>query len=352
MTAATGSAPSAIRKITLKDAQATGTRALLLAGVPQEGARLQMELLLEAQLRGRASHGLLRLPRVIERIRKGVADPVTQGRREWQSDALLHVDGGQGLGPVVAWAALHQIMERAKRTGVAVAAIRNNNHIGMLALYAEKVAENGQVLIALTTSEALVHPWGGRMAMIGTNPIAIGVPAKPRPYVFDMATSLVSMGQVLVYANRGQALEPGWALDATGEPTTDASAARKGAIAPFGGAKGYALGLSFEVLVAALTSSAIGRDVVGTLDSTQPCNKGDVFIVLEPAANVTAAITDYLEALRDSPPATAARPVAVPGDRAHATRERSVANGMEVAADVWDDICALATSPTFEGSMK
>jgi LDH2 family malate/lactate/ureidoglycolate dehydrogenase len=233
-----------------------------------------------------------------------------------------------------------------------VAAIRNNNHIGMLALYAEKVAENGQVLIALTTSEALVHPWGGRTAMIGTNPIAIGVPAKPRPYVFDMATSLVSMGQVHDYANRGQALEPGWALDADGEPTTDAAAARKGAIAPFGGAKGYALGLSIEVLVAALTASAIGRDVVGTLDSSQPCNKGDVFIVLEPAENVAVAITDYLHALRASPPASVARPVTVPGDRAHATRERNIANGIEVASDVWNAICALAESPTFKGQMQ
>lgn len=352
MTAMTAERKSATTRITLKEAEAAGTRALLRAGVPPEGARLQMELLLEAELRGRASHGLLRLPRVIERIRNEVTNPVTQGRHEWQGEALLHVDGEQGLGPVVACAALQRITSRARSTGVAMAAIRHNNHIGMLALYAEKVAAKGQVLIALTTSEALVHPWGGRRAMVGTNPIAIGVPASPRPFVLDMATSLVSMGQVHDYANRGQALEPGWALDANGNPTVDAPAASKGAIAPFGGAKGYALGLSFEVLVAALTASAIGRDVAGTLDSTQLCNKGDVFIVLEPAANVSLLITGYLDALRASPPASADCPVAVPGDRAHITRDQSLANGMQVPSDVWKTICALAESPSFESEMK
>jgi L-2-hydroxycarboxylate dehydrogenase (NAD+) len=320
-----------------------GIAALKKAGVPDSSAEMQMDLLLEAELRGRASHGLLRLPRVIERIRNGVANPATEGSSRWRGDALLQVDGEQGLGPVVAWAALEKISVRAKTTGLAAAAISNNNHLGMLALYAERVARQGQVLIALTTSEALVHPWGGRRAMIGTNPVAIGVPAAPDPFVLDMATSLISMGQVHDYANRGQALQPGWALDASGDPTIDAAAARDGAIAPFGGAKGYALGLAFEILVGALTASALGRDVAGTLDSTRLCNKGDVFIVIEPESNaITESLTAYLNMIRTSLPAVADRPVVVPGDRALAQRETSLKNGVLIAPEIWQRIRSLA----------
>jgi LDH2 family malate/lactate/ureidoglycolate dehydrogenase len=213
----------------------------------------------------------------------------------------------------------------------------------MLALYAERIAAQGQAIIALTTSEALVHPWGGRKAMVGTNPIAIGVPALPTPFVLDMATGLVSMGQIHDYAHRGQALEPGWAVDADGDPTLDAAAARRGAIAPFGGAKGYALGLSFEVLVAALTGSALGTDVTGTLDSVNACNKGDVFIVVEPASTAMAtSISVYLDALRACAPAVATKPVAIPGDRARAQRARSLERGISISPEVWRAIRVLA----------
>lgn len=329
--------------IAWKRAEEASVMALIRAGVPEANARIQVDLLLEAELRGRASHGLLRLPRVVERIHNGVANPLTSGRMQWRGNSLLQVDGEQGLGPVVAFAALEQVSARAKTNGVAVAAISNNNHLGMLALYAERIATQGQVIIALTTSEALVHPWGGRAAMVGTNPIAIGVPASPMPFVLDMATGLISMGQVHDYAHRGKALEPGWALDANGDPTLDASAAQHGAIAPFGGAKGYALGLSFEVLVAALTASALGTDVTGTLDSVNTCNKGDVFIVIEPASGAMAdSVSGYLDALRACAPAVSTKPVSVPGDRANAQRAKNLERGILIAPEIWRTICSLA----------
>ena len=304
-----------------------------------DDARLQADLLLEAELRGRPSHGLMRLPRVLDRIRNGVAVPGEKGKQTWHGNALLQVDGAQGLGPVVACAALDAICERARRSGVAVAAIQGSNHIGMLAFYAERVAARGQVLIALSTSEALVHPWGGRRALLGTNPVAIGVPAQPWPFVMDMATGLISMGQVHDYASRQWPLQPGWALDAAGSPTLDAQAAKAGAIAPFGEAKGYALGLAFEVLVTSVTASALGTDVHGTLDTTQACNKGDVFIVIEPASNHMAErITAYLDEIRACPPIQIDGQVSVPGDRALRQRAASMRDGIQLSPVVWETI--------------
>lgn len=332
-------------KTSLSAARAVAMAALQQAGVPERHAAIQADLLLEAELRGRASHGLLRLPRVIERIHNGVADPKTTGKATWRANSFLEVDGEGGLGPVVAHAALDAICARARETGVALAAIHSNNHIGMLALYAERVALEGQYLIALSTSEALVHPWGGRKAMLGTNPIAIGVPAQPAPFVLDMATSIVAMGKIHDYANRGKTLEPGWALDSNGDPTTDAQAAKHGALAPFGDAKGYALGLAFEVLVAGLSASALGTNVTGTLDSTQPANKGDLFIVIDGGNASVPAISGFLDAIRSCPPSDPSQAVLVPGDRARIERERSMTNGLNIPTDVWVRIHELAGLP-------
>jgi LDH2 family malate/lactate/ureidoglycolate dehydrogenase len=305
---------------------------------------MQVDLLLEAELRGRPSHGLMRLPRIVQRIRNGVVDPKSEGSHRWSSQAFLEVDGERGLGPVVACAAIDALSERARHAGVAIAAITNNNHLGMLSWYAERAADRGDVIIALSTSEALVHPWGGRHAMLGTNPIAIGVPATPRPFVMDMATSLVSMGQIHDHALRDKPIPSHWALDASGDPTTDPSSAREGSLAPFGGAKGYALGLAFEVLIASLTTSAIGRDVRGTLDATEVCNKGDLFIIINSARShaMKATIGAYLDAIREGAPADGFDRVAIPGDRSSAVRQTRLVEGIPIADSVWSDLLALA----------
>ncbi|MCD2184633.1 Ldh family oxidoreductase [Rhizobium sp. GN54] len=326
----------------VEEIRSASLAALMRAGVSREDAETQLSLLMEAELRGIASHGMLRLPRVIDRIANGVTSPVAKGRGEWRGEALLDVDGEQGLGPVVASRALDLICERARRTGIAAAAIRNCDHLGMLAWYAEQVAGKGQVLIAFTVSEALVHPWGGRQALLGTNPIAIGVPAEPAPFVFDMATSLVSMGKIHDHANRGAAIPEGWALDADGNATTDATAAKSGAIAPFGGAKGYALGLAFELLVTSLAASAIGRDVRGTLDATHPCNKGDLFIVLEPAHGASHVVAGFMDEIRQSSPIDPDAPVRIPGDRAQSTRARRIDQDIALPGEVWQRILTLA----------
>jgi L-2-hydroxycarboxylate dehydrogenase (NAD+) len=307
---------------------------------PPEHAERQVDLLMEAELRGIASHGLLRLPRIMRRIANGVTDPTAAGSHAWRGEGFLAVDGLRGLGPVVALAAIAALEARVARTGIAVAAVRNANHVGMLGYYAEGAARRGFAMIALTTSEALVHPWGGRRAMIGTNPIAIAMPVGGGDvFMMDSATSLVSMGEIHDHANRGAPIPEGWALDAEGRPTTDAAAAKAGAIAPFGGPKGYALGLAIELLVAGVAGAAIGREVTGTLDDGTVCNKGDVFILIDgPATDLRA----YLAALRAAAPAEGFERVLIPGERGREGRERRLAVGVELPDVLWAEIQAMA----------
>lgn len=332
--------------VAVAQARGKAEAALVRAGATARNAALQADLLIEAELRGVPSHGLLRLERLIRRIGNGVIDPVTTGRHEWRGEGLLHVDGENGLGPVVADAAIAAISERARRLGVSAASIAASNHIGMLAYYVEAIAAKGQVAIALTTSEALVHPYGGRTALLGTNPIAIGVPTAEGPFVIDLATSLVSMGEIHDRAHRGQPIPEGWALDEHGEPTTDPEKAKSGAIAPFGGAKGYALGLAFELMVSSLAGAALGRDVRGTLDDTALCNKGDLFIVIEGNSGQGAALTRYLDLIRQTPPEHGFERVLIPNERARAQREERLETGLPLAEAVWDAVLALSEERT------
>ena len=194
-------------------------------------------------------------------------------------------------------------------------------------------------MIALSTSEALVHPWGARHAMLGTNPIAIAVPTGEEPFMMDTATSVVSMGEIHDHANRNAAIPGHWALDANGDPTTDAAAAKAGSIAPFGEAKGYALGLAIELLVASLSGAALGTDVRGTLDDTDVCNKGDLFVLIDgPHADLRA----YLAAIRTAKPAAGFERVLIPGERGRACKTQRLVEGISLPDAVWSRIQHLA----------
>lgn len=312
---------------------------LIEAGATEKNASLQAEMLVEAERRGLPSHGVQRLPRLLRRIANGVCDPIAEGKHRWRTGAWLDVDGGNGLGPVVVWNALEAASAVAATLGVAVVTINSSNHLGMLALYSERLAIKGQVCIAMTTSEALVHPYGGSTAAIGTNPIAIGIPSTDEPVVLDMATSLVSMGKVHDYAAKGIELPDGWAHDKNGQPTNDATAAMAGSIAPFGGPKGYALGVTLELLVAGLTGTSYGSEVRGTLDDDHRATKGDFFIILQPETAAMARSTaEFSQDLRDSMPADSGNPVKVPGDRSREAREQSATAGLNLTEQLWAEL--------------
>jgi L-2-hydroxycarboxylate dehydrogenase (NAD+) len=313
-------------------------------GICDAEADEQAELLHEADLRGLPSHGIQRLPVIVRRIQNGVAVGGAPITLSWATPNVLVVDGARGLGPVVVNRALQAASTRAASTGVTVALVSNSNHIGMLGHYAERMAQAGSILLAMTTSEALVHPHGGREALIGTNPIAIGIPTASDPFILDMSTAATSMGRVLEYEARSQPLPSGWAIDAEGVATTDPSAARAGAISPFGGPKGYALALAIEILVGALTTAALGDDITGTLDDHTICNKGDVFVCVDcntvGVEDYRRKITRYLDAVRGARP-IGPTPVRVPGDRARWERRQRLEHGIPIAASVWEAVTEL-----------
>lgn len=341
-------------RITEADERGVISRALMRSGAPQDTSSIQADWLVEADLRGQASHGIRRLSILVERVRRALIDPHAVGTIHRRSTSLSHIDGERGFGPVVGSRAMDHALELARHEGIGLVSVSNANHLGILAPYVEQAANQGVIGVALTTSEALVHPWLGRQALVGTNPIAVAVPAEPDPVVLDMATGVVSMGRILACLENGTELAPGWALDDVGLPTTDPARAIHGAISPFGEAKGYALGLTLEILVSSLTASALGSDIKGTLDAESVCNKGDVFICIDPQVvpgrSHVADVSRYLDLIRQSAPQDPAMPVRVPGDRMRAERAIAQRDGMEIATLIWDAALDLADGPRLRHS--
>ena len=273
----------------------------------------------------------------------GLANSDSGPELTWITEAVLRVDGHRSFGPVAAFAATDAILERAESTGIAIATVSNSNHLGMLAPYVERIAAAGQIGVVLTTSEALVYPWGGTRAMVGTQAHRDGVPTTTEPIVLDMSTAEVSMGKILEHAVRRSPIPLGWAIDRHRAPTTDPDGAAQGALAPFGGAKGYALGLAFEAIVSVLTRSAFGTAVKGTLRHRQPLHQGGHFPLhlhrpAGPAAELQA-LAAYLEQVRDS--AASPGSVTIPGDRARATRSKRLADGIPLHPEVWAHVIRL-----------
>lgn len=326
----------------------TVTRILVAAGATAGDAAVQAEILVEGDLRGHPSHGVRRLAVLLGRLRNDLIRSGLEPHTHWVTDSFLRVDGRRGFGPVVARAAIAEIIDRANVTGIAMAAVHNANHIGMLAPYVEQIADTGHIGIALTTSEALVHPWGGARPMLGTNPVGIAVPTEREPLVVDMSTAAVSMGKIIDHAARSEPIPPGWAVDRYGAPSTDPVAAMDGAVSPFGGPKGYALGIALEVVIAVLTGTSFGTDKLGTLDTEHAATKGDVFLAisLDRIGRTThlAPLTAYLDEVRGA--GTGPAPITVPGDRARATRAEHLARGIPLNAELRREIDDLLQEAT------
>jgi LDH2 family malate/lactate/ureidoglycolate dehydrogenase len=315
------------------------TRALESAGATWSDAHTQAGHLVEAELRGHRSHGLRRLPVLVQRLRSGVIRSGIEPRIERTGLARVDVDGRDGFGPVVANAAIDELIRLGSGTGVMLASLRHVNHLGMLSPYLERLASANRASIILTTSEALVHPWGSATPLVGTNPIGIGVPTDSEPLIVDMSTAATSIGRIHAHAARGESIPTGWAVDADGEPTRDASAVH--ALSPFGGAKGYALGVALEALVGAVTSTSFGTDVQGTLDAAAASTKGDVIIAIEAGSSLSTmqALGRYLASVRAS--GSDSGSVHVPGDRARKVRLERLREGLRIDRTTWDQVEVL-----------
>jgi len=313
------------------------TEVFVKLDVPQEDARITADVLVRADLRGIDSHGVARLGRYVKGLRDGVmlAHPRIQVVHETPSTALM--DGGAGLGQPVGWRAMKLAIEKAKAVGVGFVAVRNSNHYGIAGYYAMMALEHDLIGTSTTNSDCLVVPTFGRSAILGTNPIAVAVPAgQERPFVLDMATSVVPRGKLEVYDRKGKAMPLGWATDEKGLSTSDAarvlknlSARAGGGIVPLGGAgeefsgyKGYSLALLVDILSGVLPGAGFADLIYPKTPEGKPlpANVGHFFGAMRvdgfrPLAEFQASMDDIIRRLKHSPKAEGAERIYIAGEK-------------------------------------
>ena len=319
------------------------------AGCDPETARLTTDMLIEAELRGHSTHGMLRVPTMVQRIESQRIDPRAKPEVVLERAATALVDAQRALGPVGVTYGANLAVEKAKRSGSCTVGVVNADHIGLAGYYADQIARAGCVGILCGVTMPLVHPLGGLDRILGTNPMAIAVPTNGAdPILLDFATSAIAMGTVLEAQITGDPIPEGGAIGPDGRPTTDANAVRQGALSPFGGHKGYGLCLMIGLMAGPLLGAKVGQPL-GEAVRAGYYDKGELIIAIDPEAFgdpaiFRTAVESHVAELRGTTPIAASAPVRVPGERSFAERQRRLQDGIPVDSQVWSQLVALAGS--------
>jgi LDH2 family malate/lactate/ureidoglycolate dehydrogenase len=309
------------------------------AGMRPEPAAIVADTLIYADLRGVASHGVARLSSYLDRIRAGVMelDPPMRLTREAPASGLL--DAGNGFGQIAGVTAMDIAIEKARSGGSAVIGVANSNHFGVAAYFAEQATRAGMVGIVLTNSSPAMTAYNTSTPLVGTNPIAIGVPAgMQRPIVLDMSTSVVARGKIRLASLTGQSIPLGWAYDENGLPTEDPHSALKGSLAPIGGPKGAGLSLIIDLLAGVLTGTGLTGEVKNITDISGPSRTGHLMIAFDVARFIPLEIfnanVDGVIAKIKAMPSADGGPVYLPGELEAIGSEERARDGIKVQHDI------------------
>jgi L-2-hydroxycarboxylate dehydrogenase (NAD+) len=323
-------------------------RFLIHLEVPEADAQISAEILVAADLRGVESHGLIRLNSYYgNRIRQGLIDPRSPIQTISETPTTMLVDGGNGLGMVVAQKTMARCIQKAHESNICFASARNSNHYGIAGYYAMMALPYGMIGISLTNSQPLVAPTYGRKAILGTNPIAVAVPAgKERPYVLDMATSIVPIGRITVYEKAHKSIPEGWGIDLNGQVTVDPSAVLEGgALMPLGGVdilrgyKGYGLSMFVDIFSGILSGAACGTDVANPNENRVGANVGHFFAAIKvdafrPLIDFEAQMDHLIQMLKESPKAVEQERIFIAGEKEFELAEKYEKKGVPVMDEV------------------
>lgn len=254
-------------------------------GMQNQDASLLADSLAVADLGGVHSHGVLRVPEYVKKLTVAGVDPRGVPSVVSQAGGCLVVDGGNSMGQIGCRFAMERVIERAGETGLAAAAVRGSNHCGALAYFAEMALAHDMIGFATTNALPTMAPQGGAERILGIDPVAFAIPAgQEEPIVYDAAFAGSAHGKIRVYAQKGWTLPAGWALDASGQPTTDPAAAIDGLLIPIGGYKGASLAMIMGILSSMLSGAAYGTELGNMEDGPIAGKDGHFLMVIRIAA--------------------------------------------------------------------
>ncbi|MCL5103172.1 MAG: Ldh family oxidoreductase [Armatimonadetes bacterium] len=333
-----------------EDLRRIGVEIFTACGAPPDEAAIVADELVDSNLMGLDSHGVVRYIEYVGKVLEGKTKPGAPVRIVKDTPTVAVVDCGFNFGPVASTRMVNIVCEKARKNNIAYAVSKNCTHIGRLGGVVQKVAEQGLFGLATCNSSKHGHwvvPWGGRQGRLATNPLAFAAPTGGDPVVLDMSTSMISEGKVRVLMNQGLPVPEGCIQDADGNPTTDAKhwyGPPKGTILPFGselGYKGFGLSLLVEIL------SGIMAGEASTFDASYI--NGLSILAIDPgstcgAQRFTELMDDLCAYMTSTPPAPGFDEVVMPGAYDFRSREKRLAEGISIDDNTWKQIVASAES--------
>ena len=315
--------------------------------VSKEGAEDILDVLLQSNLRGVDTHGIIRVIDYAKRLQNspcGKIEIVKDGK------GFTSVDGHNNPGPIVGKFSMNRAIEKAREHGLGCVCVRNSNHFSTGAYYSMMASENEMIGIVLSTASPRMAPWGGLDAVIGNNPWSISLPGHSFPIVLDMANTVVAMGQIRTCLREGKPLQFGWAMDSEGNPTTDPVAAKSGLLMPIGAHKGVVISMMVDLLCAALAQSDVfSNDVKRVEDSSNPQNVSHIFVAVDfkdfiDVVNFKTYIERYADVVKPVRRKEGCREIFLPGEIEWNTFCARSRDGIPLSSKAIEQLNALAQS--------
>jgi LDH2 family malate/lactate/ureidoglycolate dehydrogenase len=308
--------------------------------VSEEAAQETARILVRTDLRGIDTHGVVRIPHYVQKLRSGEVNGSAQPSEEFH-DGLLRYDGNGGIGQSVATSAIRRCVELARDRPFLVCLLRRSGHLAAIGQFVLEAAEAGMVAFICQETPPLMGPRGARGPAIGNNPIAFAAPVpKGPPLLFDMATSVVARGNILQAVRDGAPTIPqDWAIGADGEPTIDPAHALAGALLPIAGHKGVGLAMMVQILAGSLTASATAESAARHSASSSAGNVSAFILVLNPdlvigADNYAAHVENWMKAYRTA----MGKSALYPGERSHAAELVRSRDGIPLSLNVVEEL--------------
>jgi len=327
------------------------------AGMPEADARLVADTLVQADLWGHQSHGVLRLGWYLDRLRNKVMNPVTKPEFAVDAGAVAVIDGHDGVGHVLTVLATREAVKRAKAHGIGVVGVRNSNHFGTCMYYTLTGARDGCVMLLTSNGGPAMAPWGGRRKIIGTNPWSVAAPAGQRaPFVVDMANTGVARGKIYLARNKRLPIPLGWAINSAGEPTTDPQEAIDGIILPMAEHKGYAIAAMVDMLSGVLTGSGFLSAVHSPYKTAEKSNCGHLMIAMnitafQPLAEFNSRMEQFIAEIKAVPTARGFDEVFYPGEIEAGNDARNRKEGLLFPDDTLADLRRIAKETGLESKL-
>lgn len=316
--------------------------------MPREDAEKMGDILLDADLRGVLSHGCRFVPIYTKWIRDGWVNLNPQIKVLAESDSTVAYDADGSMGHLVSMKAMEACIGKAKKHGVGTATVSNSRHCGAMAYYAQMAADAGCIGHAVTNGGVLMAPYGGIDPTIGLNPLAWAAPTNgPWSFNLDMATAVVAASKVMQAIEKGEKIPLGWAIDPEGSPTDDPVTARKGAMLPLGGAKGYGLALVLDILAGVLSGGRFGANQGLEKFPQKQQNYSHFFLAIDiekfmPLAEFKERMDQLIDRLKAGRLAPGSTGIMLPGEIEYNTRQRHMAEGIPYPTVIMDEIEDIA----------